>query len=126
MIFTFPHLREIPEHGDVTNEALSRSELEGLTLGWPPKTLSAGVDDIIFLFREIRSGEARVVNGTGAELDQARSDVQKLAKDRQKLSATKISNGEIAKAKPELDRVMKIKAEVGTLREEVSKGFSLA
>lgn len=62
-----------------------------------------------------------MVNGTGAELDQARSDVQKLAKDRQKLSATKISNGEIAKAKPELDRVMKIKAEVGTLREEVSK-----
>ncbi|KAJ4910395.1 Uncharacterized protein Rs2_05016 [Raphanus sativus] len=91
-------LREIPGHGDVTNEALSRSELEGSTLGWPPKTLSAGVDDIIFLFREIRSGEARVVNGTGAELDQARSDVQKLAKDRQKLSATKISNGEIAKA----------------------------
>lgn len=39
-----------------------------------------------------------MVNGTGAELDQARSDVQKLAKDRQKLSATKISNGEIAKA----------------------------
>lgn len=67
-----------------------------------------------------------MVNGTGAELDQARSDVQKLAKDRQKLSATKISNGEIAKAKPESDRVMKIKAEVVTLREEVSKGFSLA
>ncbi|WZY70441.1 LOW QUALITY PROTEIN: hypothetical protein YC2023_002681 [Brassica napus] len=46
--------------------------------------------------------EARVVNGTAAELDQIRSD--RLAEDRQKPSAaTTVLNGKIAKAKAKLD-----------------------
>ncbi|KAH0849536.1 hypothetical protein HID58_096313 [Brassica napus] len=65
--------------------------------------------------------EARVVNGIGAELDQVRSDVQRLAEDRQKLTAElAMLNGEIAKAKPNSDRAVEVKAEIESLREEVS------
>ncbi|ESQ51533.1 hypothetical protein EUTSA_v10017024mg [Eutrema salsugineum] len=67
--------------------------------------------------------EARVVNGIGAELDQVRSDVQRLAEDRQKLTTElAMLDGEIAKAKPNSVRATEIKAEIETLREEVSKG----
>ncbi|CAH2060065.1 unnamed protein product [Thlaspi arvense] len=67
--------------------------------------------------------EARVVNGIGAEFDQVRSDVQRLAEDRQKLTTElAMLDGEIAKAKPNAERATEIKAEIETLREEVSKG----
>ncbi|KAG2327570.1 hypothetical protein Bca4012_036574 [Brassica carinata] len=67
--------------------------------------------------------EARVVNGIGAELDQVRSDVERLAEDRGKLTAElAMLNGEIAKAKPNSDRAVEVKAEIESLREEVSKG----
>lgn len=67
--------------------------------------------------------QARVIDGLGAELDRVRSDVQKLADDRQE-QATELAmlNCELAKAKPNSDRATKIKAEIETLREEVRKG----
>lgn len=67
--------------------------------------------------------EARVVNGIGAELDQVRSDVQRLAEDREKLTAElAMLSGEIAKAKPNSDRAVEVRVEIESLREEVSKG----
>ncbi|KAJ0230217.1 Protein FLC EXPRESSOR [Hirschfeldia incana] len=67
--------------------------------------------------------EARVVNGIGAELDQVRSDVQRLAEDREKLTAElAMLNAEIAKAKPNSDRAVEVREEIESLREEVSKG----
>uniref|UniRef100_A0A1J3K5Y2 Protein FLC EXPRESSOR n=1 Tax=Noccaea caerulescens TaxID=107243 RepID=A0A1J3K5Y2_NOCCA len=67
--------------------------------------------------------EARVIDGLVSELDQVRSDVQRLTEGRQKL-ATELAmlNGEIAKAKPNSERATEIKAEVESLRKEVSKG----
>ncbi|CAH8313384.1 unnamed protein product [Eruca vesicaria subsp. sativa] len=67
--------------------------------------------------------EARVVNGIGAELDQVRSDVERLGEDREKLAAElAMLNGEIAKAKPNYDRAVEVRVEIESLREEVSKG----
>lgn len=67
--------------------------------------------------------ETRVIDGLGAELSQVRSDVHRLASDRQDL-ATELAmlDGEMVKAKPNSDRAIEIKAEIEILREEVFKG----
>ncbi|CAL9234916.1 unnamed protein product [Arabidopsis halleri] len=67
--------------------------------------------------------ETRVIDGLGAELGQVRSDVQRLATDRQEL-ATELAmlDGEMVKAKPNSDRAVEVKAEIEILRGEVRKG----
>ncbi|KAL1205220.1 Protein FLC EXPRESSOR [Cardamine amara subsp. amara] len=67
--------------------------------------------------------ETRVIDGLGSELSQVRSDVHRLASDREDLAAElAMLDGEMVKAKPNSDRAIEIKAEIESLREEVRKG----
>ncbi|XP_006294657.2 protein FLC EXPRESSOR [Capsella rubella] len=67
--------------------------------------------------------EARVIDGLGLELARVRSDVQRLATDRQELTTElAMLDGEMVKAKPNSDRAVEVKAEIEVLRGEISKG----
>lgn len=67
--------------------------------------------------------EVRLIDGLGAELAQVRGDVQKLSSDNKELSA-KLQGieGDLVKARSELQLLMPIKAEIEAMHQEIQRG----